>query len=155
MLAERDVMDRFTAQYLSVNIGRDFPGKISGVTHFGLFVSLDESGADGLVPMRSLPHDYYVHDEKHHALIGKNTGRTYRLAQRVIVRLVEADPMRGSTMFEMLDETGAPPGNGGQRPHRGRDREGGRRKDGGRKEKFRRDKKSGGKNKSRRDRKER
>ena len=138
MLAERDVMDRFTAQYLSVNVGRDFKGKISGVTHFGLFVTLDESGADGLVPMRSLPRDYYIHDEKRHALIGKDNGRSYRLAQHVVVRLVEADPLRGSTIFEMLDAFGAPPENSGQRQRGRNERDGGRRK-----EKSRRDKKPG------------
>jgi ribonuclease R len=106
MLAERDVMDRFTAQYLSANIGKTFPGKISSVTRFGLFVSLDESGADGIVPMRSLPNDYYIHDEKRHALVGKNRGRSFRLAERVIVRLVEADPLRGSTVFEIVDGEG-------------------------------------------------
>lgn len=103
MLAERDVMDRFTAQYLSTNVGKDFKGKISGVTHFGLFVTLEESGADGIVPIRSLPRDFYIHDEKRHSLVGKNTGRTYRLAQPVVVRLLEADPLRGSTVFEMAD----------------------------------------------------
>ncbi len=109
MVAERDVMDRFTAQYLSENVGAEFKGRVSGVTHFGLFVSLEESGADGLVPMRSLPRDYYVHDEKRHELVGKQTGRSYRLAQPVIVRLVEADPMRGSTLFEMVDGGAAEP----------------------------------------------
>jgi ribonuclease R len=102
MLAERDVMDRFTAQYLSRNIGADFKGRISSVTHFGLFVSLEESGADGIVPMSYLPRDYYVHDEKRHALVGKNTGRQFRLMDPVVVRLVEADSLRGSTVFEVL-----------------------------------------------------
>ena len=120
MLAERDVMDRFTAQYLSANVGKEFAGKISGVTHFGLFVSLEESGADGLVPMRSLPRDFYVHDEKRHALVGKQSGRTYRLAQPVVVRLREADPMRGSTVFEMVDASGEIPPSPGHR-QRGRD----------------------------------
>jgi ribonuclease R len=105
MIAERDAMDRFTAQYLSANIGKEFAGKISGVTHFGLFVNLDESGADGLVPMRALPGDFYIHDEKRHALVGKRSGRTYRLAAPVIVRLKEADPLRGSTVFEIVDGT--------------------------------------------------
>src|SRR5262249_29548257 len=50
MLAERDVMDRFTAQYLSANVGKEFKGHIGSVTRFGLFVTLDETGADGLVP---------------------------------------------------------------------------------------------------------
>ena len=110
MIAERDVMDRFTAQYLSVNIGKEFKGRISSVARFGLFVSLEETGADGIVPMSYLPRDYYVHDEKRHALVGQNTGRTYRLTDTVVVRLVEADPLRGSTVFEMLDGSadGAP-----------------------------------------------
>ncbi|MBU6476019.1 MAG: ribonuclease R, partial [Alphaproteobacteria bacterium] len=120
MVAERDVMDRFTAQYLSVNVGRDFKGKVSGVTHFGLFVTLDESGADGLVPMRSLPRDYYIHDEKRHALIGKDNGYSYRLAQPVVVRLAEADPLRGSTVFEMLESSGAEPDRGRGRGRRRR-----------------------------------
>jgi len=103
MMAERDVMDRFTAQYLSVNIGKEFKGMVSSVARFGLFVTLDETGADGIVPMSYLPRDYYVHDEKHHALVGQNTGRTFRLTDPVVVRLVEADPLRGSTVFEILD----------------------------------------------------
>lgn len=101
MIAERDVMDRFTAQYLSHNVGKNFQGRVSSVTHFGLFVSLDDSGADGIVPMRYLPRDYYVHDEKRHALVGKDHGHVFRLMDPVIVRLVEADPMRASTVFEI------------------------------------------------------
>jgi ribonuclease R len=117
MVAERDVMDRFTAQYLSTNLGKEFPGRVSGVTRFGLFVTLEHSGADGIVPIRSLPRDFYIHDEKRHALVGKDTGRMYRLADKVVVRLVEADSMRGSTVFELLEGTegGAEP-RYGERP---------------------------------------
>ncbi|HYD18931.1 MAG TPA: ribonuclease R [Patescibacteria group bacterium] len=103
MVAERDVMDRFTAQFLSTNIGKEFKGRVNSVTHFGLFVQLDDTGADGIVPMSYLPRDFYVHDEKRHALVGKNTGRSFRLTDPIIVRLVEADPMRGSTVFEVID----------------------------------------------------
>ncbi len=102
MLAERDVMDRFTAQYLSHSIGKTFMGRVSSVTHFGIFVTLDESGADGIVPMRYLPRDFYVHDEKRHALVGRETGLSFHLMQSVLVRLVEADPMRASTVFEIV-----------------------------------------------------
>lgn len=102
MLAERDVMDRFTAQYLGHSIGKEFAGRVSSVTHFGLFVSLDESGADGIVPMSYLPRDYYIHDEKRHALVGKNSGRSFRLMDPVVVRVVEADSLRGSTVFEII-----------------------------------------------------
>jgi ribonuclease R len=116
MIAERDVMDRFTAQYLQSQIGQIFKGKISGVASFGLFVTLDESGADGIVPMRQLPRDYYIHDEKRHALVGKDTGRTFRMADAVFVRLLEADPQRGSTVFEMVE--GADDGNTPRRSER-------------------------------------
>jgi ribonuclease R len=129
MLAERDVMDRFTAQYLADNVGAAFKGKISSVTHFGMFVTLDETGADGIVPMRSLPRDYYIHDEKRHTLTGKNTGRVFRMADPVIVRLLEADAMRGSTVFEIIstggDDAKPLPRTRG-RQHRDKDRDGDR-----------------------------
>jgi len=103
MIAERDVMDRFTAQYLSEHVGDIFKGKISTVTSFGMFITLDESGADGILPMRNLPRDYYVYSEERHTLTGKDSGRVYRVADPVIVRLIEADPQRGSTVFEMVE----------------------------------------------------
>lgn len=101
MEAERNAVDRFTAAFLSAQIGAEFSGRISGVTRFGLFVSLTESGADGLVPMRSLPNDFYIHDEKAHALIGQRSGRIFRLGASVRVRLVEADGLTGSTLLAL------------------------------------------------------
>jgi len=105
MEAERNAVDRFTAAYLSDKIGAEFQGRINGVTRFGLFITLAESGADGLVPMRSLPDDYYIHDEDAHALIGKRRGRVYRLGGLVTVRLVEADGLTGSCVLEMAGES--------------------------------------------------
>lgn len=108
MEAERNSIDRFTAAFLSERIGAQFAGRISGVTRFGLFVNLHESGADGLVPMRSLPDDFYIHDEKAHALIGRRHGRVYRLGAPVNVFLVEADGLTGSTLLELAGhENGA------------------------------------------------
>lgn len=106
MLAERDVMDRFCAQYLSSQIGKEFKGSISGVTNFGLFVTLDESGADGIVPIRTLPNDYYFHDEKRHCLVGEKTKRTYSLADRVDVVLIEANSLTGSTVLQLVESLG-------------------------------------------------
>ncbi|MCK5517894.1 MAG: ribonuclease R [Alphaproteobacteria bacterium] len=128
MLAERDSMDRFTAQYLSNNIGDEFKGKIGTVTHFGLFVTLDESGADGLVPIRSLPRDYYVHDEERHILTGNKYGRTYRLSQPVVVCLLEANPMCGKITFKII-ETGDRKSKGTPRSHSGKKSLGKHRKD--------------------------
>ncbi|MBE2191295.1 MAG: ribonuclease R [Alphaproteobacteria bacterium] len=100
--AERNSVDRFTAAYLSDKIGMEFEGRISGVTRFGLFIKLVSTGADGLVPIRSLPSDYYIHDEAHHALIGRRSGRTFRLGAPVLVRILEADPLTGSSVFELV-----------------------------------------------------
>ncbi len=104
MVAERSATDRFTSSYLSEQIGATFTGQISGVTRFGLFVELSESGADGLVPMRSLPDDYYIHDEDNHALIGRRRGRVYRMGAPVKITIKEADPITGSSVFKLTSE---------------------------------------------------
>lgn len=107
MDAERSAKDRFAAQYLSQQTEAEFTGTISGVSRFGLFVTLDESGADGIIPIRTLPDDFYIHDEKQHALIGRQTGRLYRMGAKIITRLVEADPMTGSTVLSVVGKDGA------------------------------------------------
>ncbi len=104
--AERDAVDRFTASYLADRIGQRFSARIAGVTRFGLFVRLDESGADGLIPASALPDDRYDHDESKHALVGQRSGRVYRLSAPVAVILVEADPLTGSTLFRLADTAG-------------------------------------------------
>ncbi len=105
--AERASVDRFTAKWMSQRIGEEFKGRINGVTRFGLFVTLDENGADGLVPIRTLPQDYYIHDEQQHALIGQRSKRLYRLGANVTVRIVEADGMTGSSVFEIVGKDSA------------------------------------------------
>ncbi|HKJ73354.1 MAG TPA: ribonuclease R [Alphaproteobacteria bacterium] len=101
--AERDALDRYLAAYLAERTGSVFTGRISGVTRFGLFLTLDETGADGLVPIRSLRDDYYRHDEKKHALVGDRTGHIYRLGERIAARLVEADAITGGMRFELVE----------------------------------------------------
>ena len=67
-------------------------------------MKLDETGADGFVPARTIGEDYYRYDEARHALIGDHTGETYRLGDRVSVKLVEAAPVAGALRFELLSE---------------------------------------------------
>ncbi len=116
--AERDALDRFTAAYLAAKVGATFAGRISGVTRFGLFVTLDETGADGIVPRRSLPGDF-VHDEKGQRLIGDDY--ELRLGDGVEVRLREAEVATGGLVFELIPGASRPPraGRGGG-PARGR-----------------------------------
>jgi len=119
MEAERASVDRFTAAWLGSRVGETFDGRISGVTRFGLFVSLNETGADGLVPIRMLPQDYYIHSEEQHALIGRRTGRLFRLCAPVRVTVVEADRLTGSSVFELVgaEEGAEVPGYHGRKPH--------------------------------------
>ena len=105
--AERDAVNRFIAAFLVDRVGAVFPGRINGVTRFGLFVTLDDSGADGLVPMRSLGDDYYNHDTAHHLLRGRRGGKIWRLGDAVEVRLAEADPVTGGIILDLVDG-GAP-----------------------------------------------
>ncbi len=104
MAAERDTIDRLVAHWLADRVGATFTGRISGVTRAGLFVKLDDTGADGLVPMRSLGSDYFHYDEARHAVIGTRTGEMHRLGDPVEVRLVEAAPLAGALRFELLSE---------------------------------------------------
>ncbi|MBO0766910.1 MAG: ribonuclease R, partial [Hyphomicrobiaceae bacterium] len=101
MSAERETTDRLIAGYLAERIGAEFGARISGTTRAGLFVRLDDTGADGFVPAATL-NDYYRHDETAHALVGDRTGDVYRLGDTVRVRLVEAVPSAGALRFEML-----------------------------------------------------
>jgi ribonuclease R len=106
-LAERDAIDRYLAAYMADKVGANFAARISGVTRFGLFVTVAESGASGIVPVRSLPDDFWNHDEREQTLTGRRTSLSFRLAQEVDVRLAEASPITGGLVFHILQ--GAPP----------------------------------------------
>jgi ribonuclease R len=118
MKAERETADRLIAHFLADRIGATFQGRISGVTRAGLFVKLSDTGADGLIPIRTLGTEYFNYDETRHALIGTRSGAMHRLGDVVDVRLVEAAPVAGALRFELLSEGKVMP--------RGRRRESGR-----------------------------
>jgi ribonuclease R len=101
--AERSANDRYLAAFLAERVGAVFPARISGVTRAGLFITLSETGADGLIPMRSLPGDYFVHDEVRHRLVGRRTRRAFTLGDPVMARLAEANTATASLLFA-LDE---------------------------------------------------
>jgi len=122
-VAERTTLDRYLARHLADRVGGLFAGRINGVTKFGVFVTLDETGADGLVPIRSLPDDYYDHDDVHHTLTGRSHGWVFRLGDRVEVRLVDADPASGGIVVEIV--SGGEQADG---PRRGRARGGPKRR---------------------------
>jgi ribonuclease R len=107
--AERDAVNRLTAAFLKDRVGADFVGRVNGVTRFGLFVTLEDTGADGLIPISTLPEDYYLHDEASHSLVGRRWGREYRLGQSLRVILNEADPLTGGIVLNLRDPDGEEP----------------------------------------------
>ena len=141
MAAERDATDRYIAAFLADRVGAEFEGRITGVTRFGLFVRLAETGADGLVPVSSLGGEFFIHDDRAHALVGERSGLRWPLGMQVQVRLAEATPLTGGLLLEMLsdpqpaDRTAPRPRLGVRRrtdsrppPKRGAARGGGRRR---------------------------
>lgn len=108
MMAERDTIDRYLAAYLADRVGTEFTGTVSGIARFGLFVKLDETGADGLVPISSLGREYFRYDPDAQTLTGDRSRRVIGLGQNVTVRLKEATPITGGLLFELLEIEGAP-----------------------------------------------
>jgi ribonuclease R len=107
MAAERDTNDRYLAAYLADRVGAEFAGRISGVQRFGLFVRLDETGADGLIPVRALGREFFHYDDASQTLMGSETGLTLGIGQKVTVRLTEAVPVTGGLILELLSVEGA------------------------------------------------
>jgi ribonuclease R len=105
--AERDATDRYMAAFMADKVGCMFDARISGVTRFGLFVTLTETGASGMIPLAGLPDDFWMHDESTQSLSGRRSRMVFHLAQAVSVRLAEARPVTGGLLFQIA-VSGAP-----------------------------------------------
>jgi ribonuclease R len=114
MKAERETADRLIAHFLADRIGATFSGHISGVTRAGLFVELDDTGADGLIPARFIGDEYYRFNEASRAFVGRS--ETHRLGDPVTVELVEAAPVAGALRFKLVRHAGAQRQRTGQPP---------------------------------------
>jgi len=89
--ATRDVENWLKCYFMQDRVGEEFQGTVSGVTHFGLFVTLDGLNVDGLVHVTELGNDYFHFDAIHHALNGERSGRRFRLADRIAVKIARVD----------------------------------------------------------------
>ena len=116
MAAERDSTDRYVAAYMEDRVGATFTARVTGVTRFGLFVRIPDSGAEGLIPARSLGFEYFRHDERKHALIGERSGTAYKMGDNLTVRLMEAAPLTGGLRFEIAEANAAPKRASGNKP---------------------------------------
>lgn len=116
MEAERDTVDRYIAAYLSERIGEVFPGRITGVAKFGLFVTIEGLGGDGLIPISTLGDERFTFDEGGRRLEGDWSGASFSLGLRLPIRLVEANPVTGGMRFELVELPEGEAGAGGARP---------------------------------------
>ena len=118
MAAERETTDRLIAAHLAGQTGANFRGRIGGVVGAGLFIKLNDTGADGFVPVSSLGSDYFVYLDVTHSLTGQRTGETFQLGDQVEVKLLEVTPVSGGLRFEMVSEgrKGKPPPRHGRGP---------------------------------------
>lgn len=107
MVAERDTTDRYLAAFLADKVGAEFTGRISGVQRFGLFIRLDETGADGLIPIRSVGREFFHYDQNSQTLMGADSGVIIGIGQRVVVRLAEAIPVTGGLLLDLISIEGA------------------------------------------------
>ncbi len=105
--AERDALARYVAAYHAHHVGAEFAARISGVARFGLFITLDETGADALVPVSLLPDDYYVHEAETQALVGRYSRVRFTLGMPVTARLEESRAETGGLVCSLLGIKGA------------------------------------------------
>ncbi|PRX37051.1 ribonuclease R [Meinhardsimonia xiamenensis] len=103
MAAERDTADRYLAAFLADRVGAEFTGRITGVQRFGVFVRLDDTGAEGIIPVRALGREYFHYDPHLQALTGSESGAVFEIGQKVTVKLVEAAPVSGGLLFELVE----------------------------------------------------
>ena len=101
MEAERETVDRYVAAFLADRVGQVMPCRISGVQPFGFFATVEGLGGDGLVPAAILGNEYFRYDEAAKALVGEQTGETFRQGQKIELKLAEANPASGGLRFEL------------------------------------------------------
>jgi ribonuclease R len=101
MEAERETVDRYVAAYLSDQVGQLVECRITGVQPFGFFATVEDLGGDGLIFAKDLGQEYFRYDESSRALVGDESGETYRVGQRLTLRLADANPVSGSLRFEL------------------------------------------------------
>ena len=105
--ASRDVVAFLKCEFMRDRLGQTFPGVVTGVTDFGLFVQLDGLQVDGLVHVATLGRDYYRFEEDRRALVGERSGERYTLGDKLTVKVARVDPSERKIDFELVAKTGA------------------------------------------------
>ena len=99
--AERDSIKYKQVEFMSDKLGKVYDGVISGVTEWGLYVEINENKCEGMIPIRELDDDFYELDERNYRLIGRHTGREYRLGQQISIMVARANLERKQLDFTL------------------------------------------------------
>ena len=101
--AERASVKYKLAEYMQSRIGQEFPGHVSGITEWGMYVELDGSHVEGMIALREMRSDWFEFDEKRYRLVGRHSRKTYRLGDPVRIRVKGAEPQQRQIDFELID----------------------------------------------------
>ena len=99
---ERDSEDLKKAEYMENKIGEEYEGIVSSVTQFGIFVEL-ENTVEGLIRFENLGNEYFIYDEERKMLIGEKTNKTYKIGDKVNIRVISANKMLRQIDFEIIE----------------------------------------------------
>ena len=100
--AERETVKLKKVEYMQAHIGEEFEGVISGITKWGMYVELP-STIEGMVSVTSLRDGYYIYDENHYEMVNETTGRTFKLGQKVTVKVVATNKILRTIDFELSE----------------------------------------------------
>ena len=103
MEAERGSVKYKQAEYMSTRIDKVFPGTITGVTEWGIFVEESKTKAEGLIRVRDLSDDYYIFEKGKMQLRGNKTNKKYRLGDKVKIKVVSSDVENRAICFKLVD----------------------------------------------------
>ena len=107
--AERASIKYKQVEFMADRIGQEFDGTVSGVTEFGLYVEVNDSKCEGMVPLRMLLDDYYEFDERNFCLVGRRYHKRYALGDKVRIRVERANLEQRLLDFSLVgEETGHP-----------------------------------------------
>ncbi len=101
MEAERETVDRYVAAFLADQVGQLVECRITGVQPFGFFAAVEDLGGNGLLLAKDLGQEYFRYDEATRSLVGEESGETYRVGQKLTLRLADSNPVSGSLRFEL------------------------------------------------------
>ena len=101
--AERDSIKYMQVKFMEDKINHEFIGVISGVADYGFWVEIPENGAEGMIKLRDLMDDSYYHEQKTHTIVGMRTGKTYRLGDKIKIKVVKANLIQKQLDFKIVE----------------------------------------------------